>query len=645
MSSSPAVTEFESLLQSMLELRAPGVSGSKIRRLSEIAMQNFESESVLIQKLYTHFKRAPATHKLGALYVVDAIARAYQDEARKLGQVPAPSAPEGTPAAGVYHISDIIDNLMADIASAPADQKDKILKVVDIWERAATFSPELLASIRSHLAKPEGSTTPPYPPPSYLLSDVLKEGNGPAASLSAAPAPVQAPAAPSTSSILEALASMAKTESASAPALAGQPIAPAKPNFSDPSSILSALVPGATNGASTREQKSPIPPQGQFSAVAAAFQQPPGHTVSLPTTTPTPFTTSTAPVPDMSALLPFLTSGGQQPGPQPTQTQTQSQIPGFSFPVPPAQPVAAPQMDMQQQLMLMQLLISQGVPLNQVTALLQAAGPTLPSGGMPMPASQGVLPSWPTSTDHDDRGRGSVRSPPFSSSRRSRSPRSRRRSSRSPSYHNRSPRGRRSSTPPRRYADVEIRPKNVTFDPTMPPGCIKVLSRTLFVGGVPNSMSEDRLISIFEQAARVQGVIMNKDKRCAFMKVFYRSDAELIKATMETYTEDDVTLRCRWGVGFGPRDCCDYASGVSTIPIDRLTEADKRWVTTADFGGTGGRPLEPGLMVEEPDIEIGAGVSSKAISKRMPTNLGGDMGPKSTDGNNHARGGGRRRRR
>jgi hypothetical protein len=32
---------------------------------------------------------------------------------------------------------------------------------------------------------------------------------------------------------------------------------------------------------------------------------------------------------------------------------------------------------------------------------------------------------------------------------------------------------------------------------------------------------------------------------------------------------------------------------------------------TADFGGTGGNPIESGLVVEEPDIEIGAGVSSK----------------------------------
>ena len=53
---------------------------------------------------------------------------------------------------------------------------------------------------------------------------------------------------------------------------------------------------------------------------------------------------------------------------------------------------------------------------------------------------------------------------------------------------------------------------------------------------------------------------------------------------------------------------------------------------TADFGGSGGRPIESGLVVEEPDIEIGAGVSSKAISRRMQTDRGGRNGPKSSRG-------------
>ena len=47
------------------------------------------------------------------------------------------------------------------------------------------------------------------------------------------------------------------------------------------------------------------------------------------------------------------------------------------------------------------------------------------------------------------------------------------------------------------------------------------------------------------------------------------------------------------------------------IPIERLTEADQRWMVSAEYGGTGGQPLVGGMCVEEPDIEIGQGVSSK----------------------------------
>lgn len=89
-------------------------------------------------------------------------------------------------------------------------------------------------------------------------------------------------------------------------------------------------------------------------------------------------------------------------------------------------------------------------------------------------------------------------------------------------------------------------------------------------------------------------------------------------------------MQTRWGVGFGPRDCSDYQSGVSIIPIHKLTEADRKWMLTAPFGGSGGRPIVSGLCVEEPDIEIGAGVSSKAISRRMQTDKGGNHGPKSS---------------
>lgn len=50
---------------------------------------------------------------------------------------------------------------------------------------------------------------------------------------------------------------------------------------------------------------------------------------------------------------------------------------------------------------------------------------------------------------------------------------------------------------------------------------------------------------------------------------------------------------------------------------------------SAEYGGSGGKPIESGMVVEEPDIEIGQGVSSKAISRRMQTDRGGNTGPKS----------------
>lgn len=145
----------------------------------------------------------------------------------------------------------------------------------------------------------------------------------------------------------------------------------------------------------------------------------------------------------------------------------------------------------------------------------------------------------------------------------------------------------------------------------------------------------------------MQTCIVNKEKRHAFVKMLTRRDAESAKEGTEESRNQTLLLRVsiypsptlrpeltvsetRWGVGFGPRDCSDYSTGISIIPIHKLTEADRKWMLTAPFGGSGGRAIETGMCVEEPDIEIGAGVSSKAISRRMQTDKGGSNGPKST---------------
>lgn len=177
--------------------------------------------------------------------------------------------------------------------------------------------------------------------------------------------------------------------------------------------------------------------------------------------------------------------------------------------------------------------------------------------------------------------------------------------------------------------------KWIEHDPSLPSGSIKVLSRTLFVGGV--NCSENELRNIFNGFGTVQTCIVNKEKRHAFVKMYSRKDAVNAKEAMDQGRSPDAQLRTRWGVGFGPRDCSDYQTGISVIPIHKLTEADRKWMLTAPYGGSGGQSIAQGMVVEEPDIEIGAGVSSKAISRRMQTDKGGSHGPKSSHRDNDDR--------
>lgn len=140
---SSAVAELDGYLQSMQSLKPPGVSGSKIGSITQLCVANvqvrtlyrcrsdlvanylsLQSESVLVQKLYTHFKRTPGTHKLGVLYVVDSVTRQWVDAARKAGQPLGSGATDGTFAAGVNRVTELLPVLMTDIINnAPEDQK------------------------------------------------------------------------------------------------------------------------------------------------------------------------------------------------------------------------------------------------------------------------------------------------------------------------------------------------------------------------------------------------------------------------------------------------------------------------------------------------------------------------------------------
>lgn len=61
------------------------------------------------------------------LYVVDSVTRLWIEQARKPGQPTGPDAVDGTFAAGVNHVTDLMPSIMTDIINtAPQDQKVRI---------------------------------------------------------------------------------------------------------------------------------------------------------------------------------------------------------------------------------------------------------------------------------------------------------------------------------------------------------------------------------------------------------------------------------------------------------------------------------------------------------------------------------------
>ncbi|KAL8937249.1 MAG: hypothetical protein Q9216_004526 [Gyalolechia sp. 2 TL-2023] len=618
-------------------MKAPGVSGSKISSITQLCNANIQSESVLIQKIYTHFKKAPGTHKLGVLYVVDSVTRSWVEQARKAGQQPGPSAAYGTFGAGVYRVTELLPMLMNDIInSAPEDQKARIKKLVDIWERSTTFPNEMLSSFKQKLDAPANglkSTTPPGSPPKDFISLTAgSEQPGKAAGNTNG-----APTA-DTSAILKALADMAKTNTGAA----GLPTQASSNNVTN----LQNSFP--------QNMSAPVNQAPSVPSVSQAVGVPGAHAAS-----------------------PFAGLNNAPGNFPPNQANGQPNIQ-----VPPGMPNlgnVGPAMtpEIQQQLQILQLLQAQGVPQDQwanVLSVIMNPG----AGGAAPNANAAPQQGWqqPGSgygdqsrdqngfKDHSIQSsagryrdaRSRSRSPSAWDRRGNASPVRRRdspvygeygRDARSNdrggygrsdrgrggnSYRQRSPdRNRRSPSPHRAGAGNGLPPpgpKMVEFDPSLRQGTIKVLSRTLFVGGV--TCSEEALRDIFANYGIVQTCIVNVDKRHAFVKMVSRKDAQSAREGMERYKSADMQLRTRWGVGFGPRDCSDYSTGVSIVPISRLTDADCKWMLTAEYGGSGGKQIETGMVVEEPDIEIGAGVSSKAISRRMGTDRGGWSGPRSS---------------
>lgn len=488
-----------------------------------------------------------SSHKLSTLYVVDSIVRGYTEEARKVLQTTGNSnvesvpATDGTFASGVYKISELIESIIDDALELliSKSQNSKINKLIDIWERAGTFSKEIIDRIRQ---KHFSSTTPIGSPPRLNVEPVKPTSNNKNLQ--------------DSSSILLALASLAKSNIVNNTTDTDQSVKDIGDNVNSvPSEGLLPSNINVKNNATSSNPNVNSQPFTSFSEQYQTTENPNGHLI----------------------------------------------------------------LDMLQQIKNNNTDISQFNPQFQ-------------------------------NTSYNDKRHFENDENLNNRRQRSRSPNRYNHSfkrDRSPNRHdiyNKNNVGvdgidqgqvnnyKISTMNPQVNKELNLpnslhyRPINLGFDQTLPQGSFKVLSRTLFIGGVPRSMDDKILASILKPYAEVQSIILNSERKHAFVKVYSRREAEQV---ITSFNKDGkLPLRTRWGVGFGPRDCCNYQHGISIISIERLTDADKSWVVQAQWGGTGGQQLQSGMVIDEPDIEIGAGISSKAMSKKMPTNSARN-GPKS----------------
>ena len=489
MSNIESFEDFKTTLDSFKDLKS-GISGSRIKKLTAYALEHVSDEKNLIQSIIDYARNCNSTHKLGSLYIIDSVGRAYLDEARAKDQYIKSTAKEGTFAHGVFILGENIQILLEDsINKSDDDHKEKIRMLIDIWDRSGLFQKSALNTIRATCFSMEDIPKPSQTQPESNTQQSIEDY----------------PNAP-TERAKYILSNLSKYDFSGVPEF----VVPSLITSTDPTERDQALQQLITE----MNQK--------FATVEKQTEEVQNM--------------------DTRAHVHVTTEYGSRRAREKQSKDTNPRSP-------------------------------------RVDNFRAQSNPNDENRYYNSNTSNydGLRQNHDFGTNNHHLYPDETNVP------------------QNPHY----------------------RPKPVSYDNTLPQDTIKVYSRTLFIGGVPMNMKEWDLANLIRPFAEVQSVILNHGRKHAFVKVYSRREAE--NAFMNFNKDGALPLRTRWGVGFGPRDCCDYQTGSSKIPLQRLTDADKKWSVEAQWGGTGGQPLETGIVFEEPDIIVGEGISSKSMSQKMPT--------------------------
>ncbi|CAO3687139.1 unnamed protein product [Umbelopsis ramanniana] len=143
-------------------------------------------------------------------------------------------------------------------------------------------------------------------------------------------------------------------------------------------------------------------------------------------------------------------------------------------------------------------------------------------------------------------------------------------------------------------------------DPSLPEGSIRVLTRTLFVGPLPDAMTKQQIRERFAEYGNVSSVVVHKTRNNlvnAFLKFDRRQALDHIKSTMNTFPLDKLTVKVNWASGFGPKMYFNFELGEAIVPLSAYTDIEKGYLKTGYYGGFQGSPFRDRVTIEEPDVE------------------------------------------
>ncbi|CAG8614670.1 7602_t:CDS:10 [Ambispora leptoticha] len=674
MAASKEIVEFEKILYSLLERKPPGTSASKIKELTRIAMTSPKEYKNIVQSVQKFIQRSAPDYKLGGLYVLDSISQAASRQ-----KVTVKDSSSWSGAEYLERFEKLLDEIFQNIMVCPNSDKEKVHRVIDIWlKKGGIYKSEVLTNIKekyfSSASAPVTSSSPSIPlaaDPNNPIIPTLNNVNAvnghhqPVSGVPFAPpyqnmngAPMQIP--PPQIQQLAPPPSHPAAPAQVPPQIFAQP----PNNNSNGNNSTTSSKPGLDHSASatataTQFEKMDLDSSdannnnnglnetnANLTSVNAHqfhLEQPPQFTATNHFFQPQQ--------PNIGQPQQIsgadINNGTQQPpwGPPPVGQQQQNlgvpplsdqqqhgPPPQFSgFPPPQWNPNAPPP------------------PMNGASPFLQPPSQVPPSTGahqIPPPHAHSTPPGQLPQLGHASSDLHGMPPPqqmaPLSIHH-------------GPSqghpdmYLGPPPHGGHldmnlgpqphGPPPAQGHLDMHFRPppgpgphiehpqipppidENTYLayeDPTIPKDSIRVLSRTLYVGGVTSSMKYEDIEAIFLAYGRVSSVTINHDKHNAFVKMGNRGAA--MRTIMESGNILKTTkLEVRWGVGFGPKECYNFKTGESIIPLVRLTETDKRWLKTSEVGGTGGRELIGGVAIEEPNIVIGEGPSSGSTNNPKRT--------------------------